>query len=726
MSAEKRVLVRVAIDYPVADAFDYLWPDTLGEPMPGSIVHVPFGTRTVAGVLWETLSASEVPLARLRAVRALSHDVPTLPVDMRELIRFAADYYAAPLGQLALAAIPPGLRRSKPVVKALPQWLQLTPRADQLELPQRAHRQRAVIARLREGACTRDTLLRQVPGCAPAIKSLLDDGAIMLSPAPVLRGTLTQAALNADQQRALEAITARMTTFNPVLLAGITGSGKTAVYLAAIDAAIRAGKQALFLVPEINLTPQLAEVVQQALPHARVALATSAMADGERSRDWLLAARGEADVVLGTRLSVFTPLPRLGVIVVDEEHDASYKQSDQARYSARDLAVWRAQQRQTPIVLGSATPSLESYRNALAGRYALATLAQRAVDDATLPPVRIVDTRGAKLDQGLSRSMIEAIETRLSLGEQSLIFLNRRGYAPVMFCSDCGWKAACPRCSANAVFHARSNRLRCHHCGFEETPPSFCLSCGNTKLALVGHGTERVHEALAALFPTARVVQIDRDTMAAKGAFAAARKRIHAGEVDIIIGTQMLAKGHDYPQLTLVGVLGADRSLYSTDFRAPERLFAMLTQVAGRAGRAARPGEVLIQSDFPTHALYAAVAAHDFAAFARGELAVRERAALPPYSHLIVLRAEARDASEVLRFLTAAREAAIDLDSSVELFDPVPATLARKAGIERMQLLARATERTAMRRFVAGWRSALLATGERKVRWVMDVDPLET
>jgi len=517
--------------------------------------------------------------------------------------------------------------------------------------------------------------------------------------------------------------------FHVMLLHGVTGSGKTEVYLRAIDAVLARGGQALMLVPEIALTPQLEGRVAARFPAAHVVCANSGMADAARARGFLEALSGHADIVLGTRLSIFMPLPRLQLIVVDEEHDASFKQQDGLRYSARDVAIWRAHQLNIPIVLGSATPSLESFHHASTGRYAMLELPERAVAEA-MPAVRIVDTRREKLQEGLSAALLAGLQLRLERGEQSLVFLNRRGYAPVLACPPCGWISRCRRCAANLVLHLADARLRCHHCGFETRVPRACPDCGNVDLLPFGRGTQRLETMLVDRFPEARVLRIDRDSASTPKKWQALLATIHAGEADILVGTQMLAKGHDFPLLTLVGAVGADAALFAADFRAPERLFAQLMQVGGRSGRADLPGEVLIQTEYPDHPLYRALIDHDYARFAQNQLGERRIAGFPPFSFQAMLRAEARTMEQALDFLAAARKAAAMLPNSlaegVTLYDPVPMRLQRLMTLERGQLLVESLSRPALQAFLAAWMEQLYALKTPAgLRWHLDVDPLE-
>ena len=658
-------LVRVALDVPLDDAFDFLAPDEPRPPL-GSLVVVPFGRTRKVGVVVEHPTESPVARARLKPVEAVVADVPPLGAADLELFNFCAAYYQRPLGEVIAASLPPRLRQ---------------------------------VSR------------RRLESPPPAAGT--DAG---------FEGTV---ALTAEQQAARDAVLARRDAFHPVLLHGVTGSGKTEVYLHLIADAVARGRQALLLLPEIGLTPQFEAQVRARFPRAAVHAAHSHLNQGERAAAWLAAQSGAAQIVLGTRLAVLMPFHRLGLIVVDEEHDASYKQQEGLRYSARDVAVRRAQMLQVPVVLGSATPSLESMSNAREGRYTLARLTSRAATGARMPSVRTIDTRADRPSDGLTSGLLQALRARLERGEQSLLFLNRRGFSPVLFCRACLWHSACPRCSANLVVHRREGELRCHHCGRHERLPPKCPQCGAQDLAPVGHGTQRVEEALAEALPGARIARVDRDAATRKGALQDVFGKVRRGEIDILVGTQMLAKGHDYPGLTLVGVLDPDSALFSADFRAAERLFAQLVQVSGRAGRADRPGEVIIQTDFPGHPLYAAVASHDFDRFAADALDDRRIAGFPPFAHLAMLRAESKKAGEAVDFLRGAARMARRLEPAVEVFDPVPAPLERKAGFERAQLLVRAGSRATLQPFLRRWRDALVRQAERRVRWTLDVDPQE-
>jgi primosomal protein N' (replication factor Y) len=527
----------------------------------------------------------------------------------------------------------------------------------------------------------------------------------------------------AEQAAAVATISPALGGYAGFLLLGVTGSGKTEVYLQVIAAAIAAQRQALLLVPEIVLTPQLESLVQQRFPGANAVSLHSGLPEAERLRCWQAARDGKARVVLGTRLAVFAPLPELGLIVVDEEQDASYKQSDGLRYSARDVAVARARQLDIPVVLGTATPAFETYHNAVSGRYRLVELTTRI--GAPPPRIACIDTRNQPLADGISARLLEAVRERIAAHDQSLIFVNRRGYAPVLLCRACGWTSGCPRCSARLVLHLAERRLRCHHCGHLEATPVACPGCGNADLAPVGQGTQRVEEALLARLPGARIVRVDRDTTGARDAWRALRRRIQDREVDVLVGTQILAKGHDFPHLNLVGVLNADSRLYASDFRAAEQLYALLTQVAGRAGRGGVQGEVLIQTEFPDHPLYAALRRQDYRAFADEGLAERRQAGFPPFVHQALLRAEAPRLAEALEFLEAAARRGRAIAARISVYDPVAAAMARRAGLERAQLLVQSDSRPALRQFLAEWHAALASGRSSRVRWALDVDPLD-
>ena len=729
-------IARIALDAPLDRLFDYLAGEATHADI-GRRVSVPFGRQTLVGVLLELATESPRAAESLKALHHIDRETPPLPADLIALARFAAGYYHAPLGAVLASLLPPLLRRAsakhaparRPALLAVE--LTAAGEAALATLPARAKAQRALLGRLQAGPVRSIEL---TPGERARLRAWLAEGWVAgCAPGPAETTAPDLPVLTVEQTDAVTALTTpeRLQAFTPWLLHGITGSGKTEVYLRLIDALLQAGRQALLLVPEIHLTPQLTERVAQRFPGRRLLSLHSGLGDAERRGAWLAALEGAADIVLGTRLAVFTPMPRLGLIIVDEEHDSAFKQLEGMRYSARDVAVWRAKQRNVPVLLGSATPSLETWRNAREGRYHLLRLTARAHSAAAPPAVRLIDTRRDRPRNGLSEALTAALRLRLERGEQSLVFINRRGYAPALLCNGCGHVFPCPRCSANLVLHrhARGARLLCHHCGLIARPPETCPACGHVDLRTAGQGTQRVEETLAALFPEARLLRIDRDTASRKGAFAEMKAQVEAREVDILVGTQILAKGHDFPHLTLVGVTGADQALVSPDFRAGERLFAQLMQVAGRAGRADHPGEVLIQTAYPMHPIYQALAAHDYPGFAKQALGERREAGFPPYSSQVVLRAEGRDEPAVQAFLQAARDAGEEIsraqNSQVQLFDPVPALMRKVAHHTRMQLLAQADARPRLQAFLSAWHAHLHTLPAKGVRWGLDVDPLD-
>jgi primosomal protein N' (replication factor Y) len=727
-------LIHVALDVPLPQLFTYRAAATADDV--GRRVVVPFGPREAVGIILAVGGTSDLAEGRLRSARRIVREEPALDADVLDLIRFCAEYYQHPVGEVCAAVLPTALRQPK-ATPATAEHFRLTAAgraADLATLPARALIKRRLMARLAETDAVSLAEVRELsPRGAASLKTLCELGwveptestaAAPLTPAPATAMVPASGpVLMPEQAAALARMRGASEGFHAWLLFGVTGSGKTEVYLQLIADALARGRQTLVLVPEINLTPQLEERFRLRFPGALLVTLHSKLAGGERLAQWRLAQQGQAQIVLGTRLAVFAPLPALGLVIVDEEHDGSFKQGEGLRYSARDLAVFRARQRGVPIVLGSATPSLETFYNAERERYTRLDLPTRA--RGAPPAIGCIDTRTADLVEGLSRPLLDAVAATRARGEQSLLFINRRGYAPVLVCRACGWVAPCHRCSARLVFHTDRHGLRCHHCGHREPAPVACPTCGGQELVPVGAGTQRIEEALVRLMPEARVLRIDRDATRRKGAWSDLRTRIESGAVDVLVGTQMLAKGHDFPNLSLVGVLNADSALYSTDLRAPERLFALLTQVAGRAGRGDAPGRVLVQTEFPQHPFYRALIADDYAAYARQLLEERRSAGFPPFAAQALLRAEAASAELALVFLRDAARQANALGGKVEIYDPVPAGMARIAGVERAQLLVQSTSRPALQHFLARWRVGLDAAKERRVRWSLDVDPVE-
>ncbi len=691
--------IRVAVETPqhsgISGPLEYLNEQPLA---PGSLLRVPLGKRELLGIVWPGASsageAEYADPAKLRAIIGVLQGLTPLSPSWCRLVEFAAAYYQRGVGELALSVLPPQLRE-----------------LDSLQLQLRLKRMRKWVAEQQA-----ITALEPVhPILSPAQAEVLAQ----------LDAMLGEAAASATTKAAPP----------PVLLYGVTGSGKTEVYLRAAEHALSQGLQVLVLVPEINLTPQLEARFAERFGGRVLVSLHSGLTPAQRLRNWLAAHEGQAELVLGTRLAVFASMPRLGLIVVDEEHDPSYKQQDGARYSARDLAVYRAHLEKIPVILGSATPALESWRHANEGRYKRLALPER-IGGGALPRVRLFDMRLMPLSKGvttaLTRPLLDALRLRLERGEQSLIFLNRRGYAPVLHCSECNWKSDCPHCSAWRVFHKGDRTLRCHHCGFSERVPAACPTCGNQDIAPLGRGTERLEEQLLEQLPGARVLRIDADSTKLKGELETHMAAVHAGEVDIVVGTQMITKGHDFRRITLVAAVNPDGALFSSDFRAPERLFALLMQAGGRAGRDAEQAarsEMWVQTWHPEHALYKALAKHDFEDFAKSQLAERESAGLPPFAHLAMLRAEARTPEVAKAFLDAASSWAQALPEAAEvlIYPCIPMSVARIANVERMQMLIEAPSRSALQRLLWLWNPELHALKrEHKglMRWAIDVDPL--
>jgi primosomal protein N' (replication factor Y) len=687
------VRLAVAVEAPLhagmSGLLDYTCECTLP---PGTLLRVPLGKREVAGIVWAPGPLAEPSTGAdglaLRPVSAALSALPPLDAAWRALVDFAAGYYQRGVGELALSVLPPELRK-----------------LDDAGLAKR-------LARLERAAAT----------AAPD--------------APAASGAVALPEASAEQAAVLAALAAPGPVANatpqPTLLHGVTGSGKTEVYLRAAAAVLAAGRQVLVLVPEINLTPQLEARLAARFPGRRLVSLHSGLTPAQRLKHWLLAHLGHAELVLGTRLAVFTPLPRLGLIVVDEEHDPSFKQQEGARYSARDLAVWRAHQLAIPVLLGSATPSLESWQRVREGRYRRLLLASR-IGGGVLPRVLLVDMsrlpRTAGNELVLAPELERALRERLARGEQSLVLLNRRGYAPVLHCTACGWKSGCPHCSAWRVFHKSDRTLRCHHCGLAERVPRACPDCGNLDIAPIGRGTEKLEEQLGALLPGARIARIDADSTRGAGKLEQHLAAAHAGDVDVLVGTQILAKGHDFRRVTLVAAVNPDGALFSSDFRAPERLFALLMQAAGRAGRdagMAETSEMWVQTWHPQHALYQSLRMHDYERFAAAQLAERKAAGLPPFASLALVRAEAREAAVATAFL---REAArgVPADAGVAVYEPVPPAVPRVADVERMQMLLESPSRAALQRALAAWLPglhALRAAHKGLLRWAVDVDPI--
>ena len=730
MAASSRIY-QVAVPTPLYRVFDYLAPSTLA---PGTRVRVPFGRRELVGVVLDEVAQSELPHNRLKSVTQSLDADPLLPPSLLRLLRWAADYYHHPIGEVVHTALPVRLRQGRPAsISGVAVWtLTNAGKAVDPVILKRAPAQKRLldILSLAPAGLDAEQLAQVSLRWAAALKALRSKGWVSSHQRDSRPASNTDIQgsplLNPGQQTAVTAVTAGLGQFRAYLLHGVTGSGKTEVYLNVIEQVLAQGRQALVLVPEISLTPQLVDRFTRRF-RAPIALLHSGLNDQDRLNAWLAARAGQAPIVLGTRSAVFTPLKNPGLIVVDEEHDASYKQQDGLRYSARDVAIMYAAREKIPILLGSATPSLESLKKARAGAYTLLELPDRT-GGAGMPDVRLLDMRRLKPSEGLSLPLREAVAARLAKGEQCILFLNRRGFSPVWMCFDCGWVAPCKRCDAQLTLHQKKQKLLCHHCGAEQEVVRRCPSCRGENLHPLGEGTERVEGALQKFFPQARVERIDRDSTSRKGALEEKLRRVHAGEADILVGTQMLSKGHDFPNVTLVGILNADQGLYGADFRSGERLFQLIMQVSGRAGRADKPGEVLIQTWHPGHPLFAALQRHDFHGFAELALNERRETGYPPYSHLALLRAESPMPGAALRFLHDARTLAVHLSpgEGVQILQPMPAPMERRAGRYRAQLLVQSAQRAPLHDFLGIWvRQLAEAKFAKKTRWSLDVDPVD-
>jgi primosomal protein N' (replication factor Y) (superfamily II helicase) len=727
-----RPILRVAVDTPLRRAFDYLAPAGF-EPsslVPGRRVRIPFGRRRLTGLLLEVTERSGVPPHKLKPALEIIDSEPVFDAAMFGFLEWAADYYHHPIGEVISAALPVLLRLGRPLEEIEERWqLSEGGRQGVTQLGARATKQRALLDKLAAGPLSAAELTDDNPRWRDTLRELARKGWVESVSGP-LEPSQSQAwtsrpgpALTHAQSQVVADVLRAGERFGAWLLDGVTGSGKTEVYLRVVAEVLVRGQQALVLVPEIGLTPQLVQRFAERFEAPLVVLHSS-LSEGERLTAWRHARSGEAAIVIGTRSAIFTPLARPGVIIVDEEHDGSYKQQEGFRYSARDLAVMRARRQDLPIILGSATPSLESLHNARERRYIRYVLPERP-GEARHPRMSLVDLRQHAAESGLAGPVLLAITRHLEAAGQVLVYLNRRGYAPTLFCPGCGWIAPCPQCDARLTVHLRSQRLRCHHCGADQAMPLGCPTCGH-EIKPVGQGTERVEDLLRDRFPRVPLVRLDRDSVRRKGEMQAALERVTTGEARILVGTQMLAKGHHFPDVTLVVIVNADQGLFSADFRASERLAQTIVQVAGRAGRASRPGEVLIQTEFPRHPLLVSLLEQGYEGFAAAALEERAAAHWPPFSRLALLRADAREVAPTLRFLEAAARAAQPVPKGVRILGPVLASMARRAGRHHAQLLIESDARTVLQRFLTDWMPAVEELrGTHRVHWSLDVDPQE-
>lgn len=738
-------ILRVALPTPLRRLFDYLPPAQVAPEalQPGIRVRVPFGARVLVGVLIERVTCSDIAEHKLRRVVGILDRQPLLPASLFRLCHWMHRYYHHSLGDTLNVMLPVLLRQGEPTQRS-PQQVWRVAEGIHWDDPRlnRAPRQREVLKALAQHPHgVPSALLSRLQLHRDSLNSLCQKGLVFVETLPdrSLDPPLHQGSwllepelpLNGQQQLAYEAIASAMGRFQSFLLAGVTGSGKTEVYLHLVRQMLEAGRQTLILIPEINLSPQTLARFQRRF-NTRVVAIHSGLTDRARLDAWLAAREGQVGIVIGTRSALFTPLLNPGLIIVDEEHDASYKQQEGLRYQARDLAVVRAQMEGIPVVLGSATPSLETLHNAHLGRYALLKLDQRAGKAQPSKVVRL-DIKSRPLEAGMSLPLQQAVAQTLHNGQQVLIFLNRRGYAPTLICHQCGWLSRCPHCDARLTLHQKANELRCHHCGYTEPQPLVCPQCQQVDLRPLGAGTERAEQRLETLYPQYPILRMDRDTTTRKHSLDQLLHQVESGVPCILLGTQMLAKGHHFPNVTLVAILDADSGLFSADFRASEHMAQQIMQVAGRAGRADKPGTVIIQSQLADHPLLVQLADQGYFAFAEQALAERRAAGLPPFSHLALLRAEAKSAEQADLFLEQAcdyarqQQAQQETLAPVELLGPIPALMERRAGRYRAQVLIQSLNRSALHQLLALWVLWLeQQPAGRSIRWTLDVDPIDT
>ena len=719
-------VLRVAVPVPVPQLFDYLPPRGMraADIVPGSRIAVPFGRGNRVGIVIENAAEAEIEASRLKPAVALLDPEPVIDAELLATLQWVSRYYLHPLGEVLDTALPVGLRRIQPQPESGDVALARTTRS---EAKLRANSMSArLFDLLAGGPKTYPDLDAALPGWRSGAANLRRRGLVEATRVDARRPAFVRIdppPLTDEQGKAVEAIAAVLGRYEPFLLEGITGSGKTEVYLELTERVLRDNGQVLVLVPEIGLTPALERRFRERVGE-RIHVLHSNLSDGDRTRAWLAAARGETCVVLGTRSAIFVPLPKAGLIVVDEEHDASYKQQDGLRYSARDLAQVRGKALDVPVVLGSATPSLESLANVESGRYRALHLSSRP-GAARLPEFRFIDLRGKRLNGGLSEELVKAVRDCVARGEQALLFRNRRGYSPVLMCHACGWHAACERCDKPLTWHRGAAQLRCHHCGAQQPVPTHCPECGNATLEPRGVGTERMEQALAKLFPNVPVIRIDRETTRHRGGVDERLQQLRADEPGILVGTQMLAKGHDLPNLTLVGLIGVDDGLFSVDFRASERLCQLIVQVSGRAGRALKPGKVWLQTLQPEHPLLRGLLKFGYAKVARELLEERREASFPPFAFLALLRSEAKTAAAADAFLAQSAQLA-GVPDGIVIVGPMAAPMPRRAGLHRGHLLLSAEDRPRLHAFLSEWIARVRALDiARKVRWSLDIDPMD-
>ena len=725
-------ILAVALPMPLYQTFDYLpTKEQINRDYAvGTRVRVQFGQRNLIGLIVDLASKSSLPSNKLKQISEVLDDQPVFDCKLLELLFWAADYYQQPIGEVLFAALPTVLRKGKFITPASSVIYCVTTDQDFNEKLKRAPKQRQIIELLKDSqqGLSAEALDNSIPAWRSALKALIDKKLVskieQKNVDQVEKFSTEPLKLNKEQQHAYENLKSNLNDYSCSLLDGVTGSGKTEVYLSLAKEVLERNKQVLFVVPEIGLTPQLLERIEKRIG-TKVHLMHSGLNENQRAQTWLACKTTEAKIIVGTRSAVFLPFFDLGLIIIDEEHDLSLKQQEGFLYNARDIAVYRAKQLSIPIVLGTATPSFETQLNVERERYQKLTLTMRA-KESTKPDVKLVDMRSKESEDGLSNELIQAMRIELDRGNQVLLFLNRRGYAPTLLCQECAWVAECSRCDAHMTFYKNKNILKCHHCLKEQNVPKQCPKCATTRLLCLGEGTQRIETKLYELFPNTSITRIDRDSTRKKGVLAEKLADIYQGKFQIIIGTQMLSKGHDFPNVTLVGILNVDHALFSTDFRATERLAQQLIQVAGRTGRSRKKGTVLLQTYLPEHPLLNCLLSQGYNAFSKQALKIRQEYSLPPYSSMLMIRARANKQNMTQNFLQDVKSIMTEDTHGLTVYGPIPALMERKAGMYQSQLILFAKHRKTLQQHLNDWTQKIcLQTSAKKVRWDIEVDPLE-
>jgi len=722
-------IIKVALNVPVNDLFDYVAENEAIQI--GQYVKVPFGKRNLIGVVYGFSNSSKIEKNKLKKIIHVDQEI-LFDKNLLKLLSFVSDYYQFPIGQTIMSVVPARIKQDKSHINRVERLIEPTKMLTQAsieDLPGRQIRLRKLAQILLKGPIRQTALAKLMTNALPLIKTLEVAGLCSTKEWQLEQEVFKKdlpPQLTSEQKIITEKIL-NAGGFNAWLVHGVTGSGKTEIYLKLIEKLIQNEQQALVLVPEINLTPQLESRFRRRFNDQKIVVLHSFMSDRERLKHWQWAKSGEANIVIGTRLAIFTPMRNLGLIIIDEEHDMSFKQQEGLKYHARDVALVRAKELNIPVVMGTATPSLESWLNAKPAikKYNYLSLSTRAIAGAHLPSIKLIPYE-KDFSNNLSKEILEAIDERIKNNQQVLIFINRRGYSPVLVCSSCGWTPNCQRCSSKLVYHRQQNKVKCHHCDYQKSTPAQCPDCGNLDLFPVGKGTQRIEDIIEKQFPKAKILRVDRDTMRSKQALNDLYHQVNEGEVDILVGTQMLSKGHDFKKLSLVVVLEIDQALYSTNFRATERIFSQLTQVAGRSGRALIQGEVLIQTNFPKHPLFYYLKKHDFSGFADLLLQERKQMNFIPFSHMAIFTVQAKKLTYIDAVIEQGIKEINNIRTSVQFFGPVRPVMERLKGFERVQIFFQANDRKDLHQFLKKWIRNMQGLPETKrVKYALDVDPID-